>query len=159
MELKESFVGAKNIYLFMTGLKNPKLVTYPSSISLNKAIKMSKGEVEGDVFDVWDKLERFSYSVRSIKAFIFPIQELTRKTSKSFLKFSVLFENGETYDIMIAGENRLRIVYKQLEDIISKPVSGENMWLVIPQEQNKSAHIKYESPIVAITSSVVEDKS
>ena len=155
--MEESFVGPKSVYIFLAHLKEPRLVTYPSSISLHKAIKMSKGEVEGDKYEIWDGLNRLSYSTKAVKAFIFPKRELTRKTSKTFLNFKLYFENGDEYEVVIAGENRLRIIYKQIEEIVSKPVGGDNMWLVIPQEQNKSAHIKYESTVVAITSSVIED--
>lgn len=156
---KEHFVGKKAVWVFLKDHKEPVLITYTSSISLHKAIRISKGEIEGGPLEIWHGLERVSYDPRSVLAFICPRSELTRKTSKIFLNLTVGFDDGTSYDVIIAGENRLRIVYKQLEAMVGKEPERPGLWLVIPQEENKAAHIKYSKPIAYLSSTVMEKKN
>lgn len=152
---KESFVGPKNLLVYFKNHNDARRITFPTSINLHKAVSAAKGEIDQPMFEIWDKLERISFVTSTIEAFIHPKEELSlRRSSKMFLTFKISFDDGTTYEIPIAGENRLRIIYKQLEELVGKPTDGKNIWLVIPQEENRFAHIKYQSPIISITSSV-----
>lgn len=150
---KESFVGPKTVNVYFKDMPStPVAITYQSSIALAKAIKMSKGEIEGDLISVWNGLNRISYNPRDVVAFMFDKADLNRKSSKVFLGLEILFDNGVGFELKIAGENRLRIIYKQLEEMVGKAPSSDSLWFVIPQEQNKIAHIKYLSTLTAIRS-------
>ncbi len=150
---KQSFVGPKTLLMYFKGIKDPIEVTFPTSINFHKAVKAVKGEIEEPVFSIWDKLNRISFSTSSVEALIFPQEQLSlRKSSKVFLYLKLTFDNGVAFDLTIAGENRLRIVYKQLEELVGKPAGDKNVWLVIPQEENKHAHVKFQSTLISIKS-------
>ena len=157
---KESFVGPKKLYVYLKEQIDPLLVTFPTSINFHKAVRMVKGEVDGLMFEVWNGLQRFSIAASDVQAFIFPVEELVlRKSSKTFLYLEIMFEGGDNFRVIIAGENRLRIIYKQLEEMVGAGVKGENQWIVIPQEENKQATIRYSKPIIALTSDFMEHQS
>lgn len=154
---KEHFVGDKTVFLHFENRSEPTTVTFPSSIGLHKAVKMAKGELEDKMFDVWRGADRFSFNTKDIQAIIFPKSELNRKSSKVFIDLTVAFKNGLKFSVIVANVERMRIIYKQLEPLVGVSIFEYDKWLVIPQEQNKFAYIKYLSDISYISSKVLED--
>lgn len=155
MPKRPSYVGPKKVQVILQQFPDPIDVTFPTSIAYHKFIDFLTKKPHEENLKIRDGVNRIDFEITNVGAVIFPQSELVlRKASRQFIAIDIFLLNGRRYRVITTGENRLRIVYKQLEQKIGlKPEEGA--FLEIPQEENKSAFIRHDDVIIGLYSNEV----
>lgn len=150
-EKKPSYVGPKRVAVTFRGDSEPLFLNFPTSISYKKGLKTILENPDEENVVVKKGLNRFDVDANYVTSVIFPAEELElRKSSKVVINVELVFELGVRYLVPIAGENRMRIVYKKLQELMGKTPDEDHSWIEINQEENKKAYIKHQNPLIAV---------
>jgi hypothetical protein len=156
-EKRKSYVGPKKVEVYLRGYKSPVEVTFPNSMAYHKFRREFIKNSNEETLQVWNGVNRVDFEPSAIDVLSFPKSELVlRKASKAYIAVDLFFGSGKKVRVHITGENRLRIIYKDLEKYLGATPKEDSPFLEIMQEENRGAYIRHDDVLVGIQSSKVE---